>query len=108
MIPRHQRLPSFLIKKLHLNGNRWRGSLLQIRFAQTQFPVSRVAIIVPKKVDKRATVRNLARRRLAAIILAVFDKLSRSQDVVINVYQLAEATEYTKEIVKWQEYLLKA
>lgn len=49
-------------------------------------PVSRAVVVVGKKVDKRAVVRNRIRRRLAAQLAGFWATLPLGYDIVISVH----------------------
>lgn len=77
-------LPSFYIK--HLSTSR---------------RAIRVAIVVSKKVDKRATARNLIKRRVAQIIRGNVANIHLAADVVISVKVIKTYEEYKKELEEW-------
>lgn len=72
------------IMRLYKCGQALRGRNIMLRFAPTAGE-PRVAVVVSKKVDKRAVVRNRIRRRLFAAMRDL-GFLDRKQDVIISVF----------------------
>ena|GEM_PF-5052088 len=56
--------------------------------------------MVSRKVNTRATVRNLMRRRVAQICMTNTQKIG-SRDVIISVKKQATQEIYEKEILQW-------
>ncbi len=70
------------------NGRNVRHGAFSLRFApspQSQTR-SRVAVVVSKKVNKRAVARNRIRRRVFEIIRKHWDNLSHPHDMTIGVF----------------------
>jgi ribonuclease P protein component len=59
---------------------------LSIKAAPSGRAESRVVVVVSKKVDKRAVVRNRIRRRLIEILRAQWATLPGGYDIVISVH----------------------
>lgn len=71
------------------NGNRANTAYFSLRFIRNNEQAnSRFGFIVGKKVDKKATQRNLVKRRLRSIVRNHLDELNEqsSFDVVIVAY----------------------
>lgn len=68
-------------------GQIYRSAGLQLRLLKKSKGVARVAVIVSKKVDKKAVVRNRIRRRIFGIMA---DKLMEldGQDAIISVFDV--------------------
>ncbi|MDX1765323.1 MAG: ribonuclease P protein component [Candidatus Saccharimonadales bacterium] len=75
------------INYLYKNGKSARSGPFQLRYIDNRHDHSRVAVVVSRKVDKRATVRNRIRRRIYEIIRANWDNLSPRKDILISVFE---------------------
>ena len=62
------------------------GGLLSVKAAPNGQPESRAVIVVSKKINKRAVVRNRIRRRLAAILASQWGTVASGYDIVVSVH----------------------
>jgi ribonuclease P protein component len=70
-----------------------RGQQLNLRYAlNTRRQGFRAAVVVSRKVDKRAVVRNRLRRRVYEIIRLEADRITQPYDLVLTVYDASLAT----------------
>ncbi len=56
--------------------------LFSLKIAKNDQSLNRFAFIVSKKIDKRAVVRNLLKRRLRSCIEEIFDNIKKGYDFV--------------------------
>lgn len=56
-----------------------------IHFLKSDKPFSKLAVIIPKKVEKRASARNKYRRQITEIMRTIFSKTKKHMDFVIKV-----------------------
>lgn len=61
------------------------GGVLAVKAAKTSRPVTRAVVVVSKKIDKRAVVRNRLRRRLSEIFRHQLETVPPGYDIVITV-----------------------
>lgn len=87
MLPKSYRLPSSQIVKLRYLGKRVNLPQLQLIYQKSPNPVSRFAIIVPLKTDKRATARNRAKRLARESLRHLLPGIKENIDAVILVKQ---------------------
>lgn len=59
---------------------------LSVKGLKTHHPHSRAAVVVSKKIDKRAVVRNKIRRRLAAVLATIWETVPPGYDIVVSVH----------------------
>lgn len=59
---------------------------LSVKATPNNRPESRAVVVVGKKVDKRATVRNRIRRRLAALLRLEWATVTTGYDIVVTVH----------------------
>ncbi len=59
---------------------------LSLKAAPNGRPVSRVVVVVAKKIDKRAVVRNRNRRRLVELLRESWATLQPGYDIVVSVH----------------------
>lgn len=92
MLPSQNRLKkSADIARVYRQGKYGGGGGLSVKARRTGRAESRAAIVVGKKVDKRAVVRNRNRRRLAAVLAQLWPGVAPGYDIVVSVHQdLAE------------------
>lgn len=100
MIPRSHRLPALQIVKLVRGAHRHYSASLVLFWRASAYPRARIAIMVSRKVNTRATVRNLLRRRIAQICMTNTEKIG-SRDIVISTKKAATFDVYEKEILQW-------
>ncbi len=88
MLPQENRLrKNHEILRVYRKGSYGGGGPLSVKAAPSRLPVTRAAIVVPKKVDKRAVVRNRNRRRIVEILRAELLQLPVGYDLVITVHE---------------------
>ena len=58
------------------------SSFFTLKTAKNNLKFNRFAFIVTKKMDKRATIRNLTRRKLRSSIEEIFDRIELGNDFV--------------------------
>jgi ribonuclease P protein component len=57
---------------------------LTLKATPNRLPLSRVVVVVSKKVSKKATVRNRIRRRVAAELAATWATVNPGYDIVVT------------------------
>lgn len=62
------------------------GGLLSVKAAPSGRAESRAVVVVSKKINKRAVVRNRIRRRLAAQLADMWGTVAPGYDIVISVH----------------------
>lgn len=83
MLPKNYRLRLKKDFDAVFKGGRFSGqSFLTLGYLKNNLPVSRFAVIVGKKVSKKAVVRNLVKRRTIEIIRLNIDKIKQGFDLV--------------------------
>jgi ribonuclease P protein component len=60
--------------------------LLSVKALTTRAPKTRIVVVVSKKVDKRAVVRNRIRRRLGAVLSTIWETVPGGYDIVVSVH----------------------
>lgn len=73
------------VRRVMQHGKPIRGRHMMVRSIDTRSPVSRVAIVVSKKIYKAAVKRNKTRRRLYDIVRHELAKQSVVKDITITV-----------------------
>lgn len=56
--------------------------IFTLRFSRNDFLYNRYSVVVSKKVDKRAVVRNKLKRKITDVIKQTFSKIKTSYDIV--------------------------
>lgn len=62
------------------------GGVLSAKAVASGRPVTRVVVVVSKKIDKRAVVRNRIRRRLLGLLEESWATVRTGYDIVISVH----------------------
>ena len=92
------------INYLYKNGRSARHGAMSLRYLENRQEQSRLAVVVSRKVDKRAVVRNRIRRRIYEIARKNWDKINQGHDILISVFEskVAEmsAAELEKQVVE--------
>lgn len=101
MLPRSLRLPGRAVGRVSQKGNKVNLPSFYIKYLPTAGRSTRTAIVVSKKVDNRATQRNLIKRRVAQIIHNNAADIHLPADVVISVKASKTYQEYKNELEKW-------
>ncbi len=73
------------LAKVYKYGKSSGGSGFYVKARLTHLPNSRVAIVVTKKVSKKATVRNRFKRQISEIVRTNWSQLKPGFDVIIMV-----------------------
>lgn len=84
MLPRVNRLPSPLIRKIVSNGRRIHKGQVTLYIKNRENGIPRFAIIVPLSVDKRATVRIRIKRQIRETIRALLPHIDQHYDIVLR------------------------
>lgn len=96
------------VRHVYKSGLTVRQQLFTAKFTvgKPTFP-TRVAVVVSRKVDKRAVVRNRIRRRLYELMRLRIDQLPAGTSMVITVFSAGVANLPPKELEKALDTLLK-
>lgn len=101
MLPRKHRLPAVGVARVHAKGSYKRGYGLMIKKLPTGLSQSRVAIVIPKKIDKRATRRNTLKRQISSFIRPHLDQIDRPVDMVITLTKNQPIEQILNELGIW-------
>ncbi len=95
MLPKQNRLRAERdIKKVFKKGRRVITPLFRYQVLKTNAEETRFAVVVSTKVAKRATVRNLIKRRVRESLREILETVPKGFDVVIQAR--SASTTYTK------------
>jgi ribonuclease P protein component len=73
------------IARVYHKGRYGRGANIQAKCLSTGLPTSRAAIVVSKKISKKAVVRNRIKRRLSAYLSGSWQTVKPGYDIVLTV-----------------------
>lgn len=79
------------VQRVHRKGRQVRGTQLSLKHLENRSTSSRLAVVVSKKVDKRAVVRNRIRRRVYELVRKNWSQLEPGHDIVISVFDASLA-----------------
>ena len=74
------------VKYTYKHGKTVRGAKMSLVFNENEKGFTRIAVVVSRKVDKRAVVRNRIRRRIYEILRRNFELVPMKKDYVFVVY----------------------
>jgi len=81
-------------KNVFSNGRKVFGKVFNIRFLPNLEKSSRISVIVSNKISKKATARNLIKRRVREIIRKILPKLKQNYDIIITVLSPASSLDF--------------
>lgn len=99
MLKRENRLTSVRLS----NTKNISTPFFSLKIAKNDQSLNRFAFIVSKKIDKRATLRNLLKRKLRSCIEEIFDNMEKGYDFIFYPKSLlikAKREEALKELKK--------
>lgn len=96
------------VRRVYRDGASARSKRISLKYLkQTSAGDNRVAVVVSKKIDKKAVVRNRIRRRVYEIIRKSWPTTKQGYDLVFTVHNNSIATAPHQEIEAEIEKLLK-
>lgn len=87
------------VRRVYSKGKSVRSGPLGLKYLKnTTTKSNRVAVVVSKKIDKRAVVRNRIRRRVYEIIRKHWSEMEQGYDLVITIFNVSVAIESQGEL----------
>lgn len=89
------------IDRVYKLGRYGGGGNLSVKSRPNGYAQSRAVVVVGKKIDKRAVVRNRIRRRLAALLSQKWGTVAPGYDIVVSVHRdisEVESSQLTKQL----------
>ena len=81
--------------KVYAKGDRYRGTYLNLRILfDTNDPLTRIGLVVSKKVSKLAVTRNRFKRQLRAIFRQLLSQLKNGLQIVVTVTAVQSKPSY--------------
>ena len=95
------------VRKVYRIGQSARTKHIGLKYLEQRDPTeNRVAVVVSKKIDKKAVTRNRIRRRMYEIIRRDWSETKQGYDLVFTVYDNVLATENHEKLEKEVKELL--
>lgn len=95
--------------KVYAKGVRYRGTYLNLRiFIDNNDPLTRIGIVVSKKVSKLAVTRNRFKRQLRAIFRQLLSQLKNGLQIVVTVTTVQSKPSYQELWDDLENLLAKA
>jgi ribonuclease P protein component len=69
-------------------------TLFSVNVLPNRFGLTKIGVVVNKKVAKKANERNTVKRQVREIVRLIFPKLQKGQSIIITVRQSALAADY--------------
>lgn len=89
------------------NPKNLKTPFFNLKFGENKLKVNRFAFIISKKIDPKATERNMLRRKVRSCIEEIFDNITVGYDFIFYPSALAKNTK-REEILKEINLLFKA
>lgn len=91
MLPKKHRLPAYKIPEVLQKGSRQFSFLFTLFIVKQEQPaLTRLTIIVPKKIDKRSSQRNRIKRLIREAVRDKLTKLKKGYDIIILAKKTAQ------------------
>jgi ribonuclease P protein component len=102
MIPRRHRFHGYnSLNFVYKNGQTVRGPFFAIKYARNSKRHDyRAAVVVSRKVNKSAVIRNRIRRRLYAVLREYEEQIKNPYDIVISVFHDTILEEEPKNLAR--------
>lgn len=103
LAPKNRVRSSRDINRVYARGRFGAGGQMTVKTLRTGLPESRLAVVVSRKVSKKAVVRNRIRRRLAALAAELWQTVTPGCDIVVTVrgdLTQASPAELKQQLVK--------
>lgn len=96
MLPKNNRLTKNKeFEQVFQAGKSYFGKLIGVKTIKNGMEISRFGFLVANKISKKATVRNLIKRRLRAIIQLNLNNIAKGYDCVILTQPAIKDQEYS-------------
>jgi ribonuclease P protein component len=84
------------------NSKSFKNNIFILKIAKNDLGISRVGLVISKKVSKKAVIRNKIRRRLSEAVKLEINNIKAGMDLVLIVLPEAEKKDFSeiKEAVK--------
>jgi len=97
MLSSKNRLTKAFFREIHPRPELLRGEHLALaRYKGDSFSFPRVAVVVPKKIEKLAVERNRTKRRILAVLQEFLSQLSVHEALVFRVHTTLDHVSYTE------------
>lgn len=98
MLPKKQKVDKKLFDEVFKNGRNYHSDFLFLKMSalEKQSDKSRFAVVIPKKISKKATERNLIKRKIFASLRENKGKIKTGFAVIIFVKKGIENLEYAE------------
>jgi len=100
MLPKKNRLPAFVFRRIYQKGNTQKGEFVVLKSIPNKKSFSRFGFVVSAKVVKKATKRNLLRRRASEIIKSHLGKVKTGFDFAFIFKKNIEFKDQEQEFKK--------
>ena len=98
MLEKKFRIPSFYFKKIYQKGRVVKGRFVTLRLLENPEAIPRFGIVIRAKTIKKATKRNLIKRRLTGIIRSRLFKIKPGFDFVFIIKEETSFKELEEDI----------
>jgi ribonuclease P protein component len=86
MLKRSQRITDNKdFQRIYRRGRYFTSAFFNLNYAPSLFDQTRIGLVVSKKVTKKATERNLLKRRLREICRGFYPELRTGLDIIVSV-----------------------
>ena len=109
MLPKKNRLKKKKdFARVYRQGELIKGNFLIVKIIDNQLDYSRFGIVVSKKVSKKATVRNKAKRRLREAIRSVITEIKGGFDIIVIALEIIQEKDFWQIKEELKKIFLRA
>lgn len=83
-------------KRVYQKGSFFGSSLFSLNFLPNRRPVSRLGMVISKKVEPKAVKRNRLKRQFREAAAKLYAKLPAGYDVVVNIKPKAAGASFSE------------
>jgi ribonuclease P protein component len=95
MLPKEKRLIETRdFKRVYTKGSFFSVPLFNLNFMSNRSQLTRVGIVISKKIAKRAVDRNRAKRQFREAVRSFYEILPKGYDIIISVKEKALGASY--------------
>lgn len=95
MLPKERRIRNSRdYKRVYQRGSFFADGFFSINFLPNRLSFSRLGIVVNRKIDLRATVRNKIKRRFREASKNIYNLLPKGYDIVITIKKPAKEIDF--------------
>lgn len=106
MLKKAQKLTTQEHQLVLQQGRRFFSTYFQVHLLDTQEQIAKCAVVVPKKIYKKAHERNTYKRKIAAIISNIYPQLLPGKSIIVSLKTSIDEVSFEELSLSLQSLLL--